>query len=83
MQQQTNPGTDVGASIAQKYGLTRSPLWSKVERTYLANNGKCAACPSTSNIQLHHIFPFHLCHLVYRGTWSLTSGTLCRYAKNR
>lgn len=73
MQQQPDPGTrtDVGASIAQKYGLTRSPLWSEVERAYLANNRKCAVCSSTSNIQLHHIFPFHLCHLVYRGDLEL------------
>ena len=71
MQQQTGPGIDGGASIAQRYGLTRSPLWSEVERAYLATNRKCTACPSTSNIQLHHIFPFHLCHLVYRGDLEL------------
>lgn len=73
MQQQTSPGADLGASIAQKYGLTRSPLWQAVKNAYFATeeNKKCAVCPSTSNIQVHHIFPFHLCHLVYRGDLEL------------
>lgn len=32
MQQQTSPtpGTDLGTSIALKYGLKRSPIWPEV-----------------------------------------------------
>lgn len=71
MQQQSSPGTDVGGSIAQKYGLKRSPLWPETQRAFLASHKQCAACPSTVDIQIHHIFPFHLCHLVYRGDLEL------------
>src|SRR5215467_9444180 len=85
MLEQTGPGTDTGASVAKSHGLTRSPLWPEVERAYLATNRKCAACTSTSNIQLHHIFPFHLCHLVYRGDLELDERNflpLCEESEN-
>ena len=73
MQQQSSPtpGTDVGTSIAQRYGIARSPLWPRVQRAYLAENGLCAVCSSNSTIQIHHVMPFHLCHLVYRGDLEL------------
>ena len=73
MQQQPSltPGTDLGTSIALKYGLKRSPLWSGVKNAFLAKNGLCAVCSSNSTIQVHHIMPFHLCHLVYRGDLEL------------
>ena len=73
MQQQSSltPGTDLGTSIALKYGLKRSPLWAGVQRAYLAKNELCVVCSSNSTIQIHHIMPFHLCHLVYRGDLEL------------
>jgi hypothetical protein len=71
--QQTSPtpGADAGTSIAQRYELKRSPLWPEAQRKYLAKNPECAVCPSNSNIQIHHVMPFHLCHLVYRGDLEL------------
>lgn len=73
MQQQSSltPGTDVGTSIAQKYGLKRSPLWPKAQREYLAKNPQCAVCSINTTIQIHHVMPFHFCHLVYRGDLEL------------
>lgn len=73
MQQQSSltPGTDVGTSIAQRYGLKRSPLWPKVQREYLKENPQCAVCSTNTTIQIHHVMPFHFCHLVYRGDLEL------------
>lgn len=65
------PGADTGASIAQRYGVKRSPLWPKVQREYLAANPQCAVCSTNSTIQIHHVMPFHFCHLVYRGDLEL------------
>ena len=85
MQQPSTPGTDLGTSIALKYGLHRSPLWPEVQRTYLAENGQCVVCSSNSTIQIHHVMPFHLCHLVYRGDLELDERNfvpLCEEAGN-
>jgi hypothetical protein len=76
MQQQPTPRTDGGASIAQKYGLQRSPLWPRVEKAVLQKFSKCATCSSTATLQVHHIVPFHLCHLVYRGDLELDERNL-------
>jgi hypothetical protein len=65
------PGTDLGTSIALKYGLKRSSLWPGVQRAFLAKNGQCAVCPGNTTIQIHHVMPFHFCHLVYRGDLEL------------
>jgi hypothetical protein len=71
MQQQTNPGS----SIAQKYGIARSPLWSGVEKK-VREDAKCMTCSNDQNLQVHHIVPFHLCHLVYRGDLELDDRNL-------
>src|SRR5450759_1425687 len=72
MQQQTNPGS----SVAQKYGIARSPLWSEVERKVRAKYAKCVSCSGAQTLQVHHIVPFHLCHLVYRGDLELDDRNL-------
>lgn len=73
MQQQSSPtpGTNAGTSIAQKYGIKRSPKWDSVKDAYLKNNPECAVCSTTTSPQVHHVMPFHLCHLVYRGDLEL------------
>ena len=73
MQQQSSltPGTNAGTTIALKYGLQRSPLWPKAQREYLKQNPQCAVCSTNTTIQIHHVMPFHLCHLVYRGDLEL------------
>lgn len=74
MQQVPDPATNKNAALAlikQKYGIERSNLWPTVEKAFLAKNQKCAVCPSSLDLQVHHIFPFHLCHLVYRGDLEL------------
>lgn len=76
MQQPLNAGTDSGGSIAQKYGLARSPLWPRVERAVLAKFSKCVTCSGAETLQVHHIIPFHFCHLVYRGDLELDERNL-------
>lgn len=38
----------------------RSSRWDEVRDEFLETNGRCAACGSTSRLQVHHIEPFHL-----------------------
>jgi hypothetical protein len=76
MQQQPNPGDNPGSSIAQRYGLQRSPLWPRVEKAILAKFSKCTTCSGAQTLQVHHIIPFHLCHLVYRGDLELDERNL-------
>jgi hypothetical protein len=40
--------------------LTRSSKWPGVRKTAIENNPKCAACGSTTLLQVHHMQPFHL-----------------------
>lgn len=41
-------------------GGQRSAEWPKVERAFRRKQPACAACGSTSRIQVHHKRPFHL-----------------------
>jgi len=47
------------ASIQKQFGMARSPLWDETRKNYLAANPKCAVCGDTSNVEVHHKFPFH------------------------
>jgi hypothetical protein len=38
----------------------RSDQWPKVRAEYLKNNPVCEVCGGNSNIEVHHIHPFHL-----------------------
>ena len=38
----------------------RSPEWAKVRDTFAEKNPSCAACGGGTDIQVHHIRPFHL-----------------------
>lgn len=40
--------------------VARSPRWVAIERATRTAAGKCAACASTENLQVHHVEPFHL-----------------------
>ena len=74
MQQVPSTATNLdptSALILQKYGLVRSNLWPDAQKAFLAKNQKCAVCPSSLRLQVHHVYPFHLCHLVYRGDLEL------------
>lgn len=39
---------------------TRSPKWRALEKKVREEQGSCAACKSTKNLQVHHKQPFHL-----------------------
>lgn len=38
----------------------RSPHWRVVRHQHLASQPACAACGGTTNLEVHHIQPFHL-----------------------
>ena len=60
---------DHGAAVAQKHGISRSPLWSHVRAAHLARQPACVCCKpgmSPPTLQVHHIFPFHFCILLGR-----------------
>lgn len=38
----------------------RSSHWPTVKNKFVKSNPKCAACGSTTNLDIHHIKPFHL-----------------------
>ena len=79
MTQQPVPGTDIGAAIARQYGVQRSQEWKGVRDAHLhlaTDQGFCAVCLGTAELQVHHIVPFHFVHLVYRGDLELDERNL-------
>ena len=42
------------------FGVPRSSSWPKVRKQWLLNNPSCEACGRTTNIEVHHILPYHL-----------------------
>ncbi len=42
------------------FGAPRSPEWGRVRREHLEAHPTCAVCGSGSDIEVHHIKPFHL-----------------------
>jgi hypothetical protein len=40
-------------------GQKRSSKWRKVRKEFLKDNSECAACGSTTKLEVHHIKPFH------------------------
>ncbi len=38
----------------------RAPSWSTVARQHLESNPACAVCGHKKNLNVHHIYPFHL-----------------------
>jgi hypothetical protein len=84
MQQGLESGAD---RVALALGVQRSPLWDTARKTHLAikEQSYCAVCQSTERPQVHHIIPFHFCHLVYRGDLELDERnlmTLCEVPQN-
>ena len=53
---------NVAKSLWRERGkrTSRSPQWPHVEKEHLRTNPACAACGSTTRVQVHHIKPFHL-----------------------
>jgi len=42
------------------FGAPRSRHWPAVRSHWIRVNGECAACGAKTNLQVHHIKPFHL-----------------------
>ena len=78
---QASPISDA-ESVASALGIQRSEKWKDVQNEHLTINGpgydqtRCAVCQETQQRQVHHIIPFHLCHLVYRGDLELDERNL-------
>jgi 5-methylcytosine-specific restriction endonuclease McrA len=45
------------------FDCNRSPQWQKVRNVFLKQYPECAVCGSKSNLEVHHIVPFHVNHL--------------------
>ena len=79
MRQQPESGADRAARLL---GVQRSQWWDRVRRTHLEiknpnyDQSCCAVCNGTDKPQVHHIVPFHFCHLVYRGDLELDERNL-------
>lgn len=41
-------------------GVPRSPLWSAVRKQHLKKFPRCAVTGSTTDLEVHHIKPYHL-----------------------
>lgn len=39
-------------------GMSRSPRWSSVRRTFIKKHPYCALCGTDKNIEAHHVIPF-------------------------
>lgn len=55
------PGiTDRGLHVAQAHGLARSTHWPTVRSHFLKTHPTCF-CGCTTQVEVHHILPFHFC----------------------
>ena len=83
----TEPKVDQGAVEASRHGIARSSKWPKVERDFLKQNPKCAACEKPgAPVQVHHRFPFHYCVALGRPDLELDPRnliTLCETEKDK
>lgn len=43
-----------------KPAVRRSSKWPAVRKAHLAQHPRCEACGTTKNLNVHHIFPYHL-----------------------
>lgn len=60
---------DHGGRVAAAFALHRHSRWPRVRAAFIADNPCCAACPPESvadRLEVHHIVPFHICHLIDR-----------------
>ena len=53
------PGVDMAAGLTRP-DEGRSPHWAKLERETVQAHPYCACCGGTSELQVHHVVPFHL-----------------------
>lgn len=42
------------------YGVPRSSKWPKIRKQWLLNHPSCEACGRITNVEVHHIKPYHL-----------------------
>lgn len=48
-------------TVLSSLNIRRSSHWDKIRKQFISKNGgRCAACGSIKNLNVHHIKPFHL-----------------------
>ena len=67
---------DNGLEEAQRHGHARSPQWEKVRKDYASMFPVCAICGHRDKIQVHHVWPFHICIALGRPDLELDSRNL-------
>jgi len=74
---------DPGAQ-ARACGYARSPQWPAAEAAHLARCPQCACCLKPgAPVQVHHIFPFHLCIALGRPDLELDPRNLITLCQSR
>ena len=75
---------------ALRHGICRSPLWPKAEKAHLQAQPKCVCCSPDmrpgAGLQVHHVFPFHICVALGRPDLELDQRnliTLCEDEEGR
>jgi hypothetical protein len=74
---------------AARCGIRRSPEWHRVEQLHLRMERYCVCCAEThpeTPVQVHHIFPFHICIVLGRPDLELDQRnliTLCQSEAGR
>ncbi len=38
----------------------RSPRWEEVRKKFVASNPECMACGTTTDLNVHHVLPYHI-----------------------
>ena len=68
-------GKDNGNKAANEHGIPRSSRWNKVRKEHLKIEPGCRACKQKKRglfakifkpVQVHHVWPFHICVLLGR-----------------
>ena len=59
------------------FGVARSPIWYKIAKDFVRTHPKCEMCMTNTDLNVHHIQPFHLNPLLELDTTNLM--TLCRH----
>lgn len=57
----------------------RSPKWNAVKTAFLKKHPKCAVCETETNVEVHHIVPFHMDKTRELDTTNLMSMCKCHH----
>ena len=55
-----NPISILRKKLAQRVEPPRSDRWPEVRKSHLMREGWCRFCGGVKNLEVHHVWPFHL-----------------------